>query len=107
MCYDLNMCSSCPDITLDNMMYVILRLMLLIYIAMICRVMEVLLGWFWCYFGRWLGPKTGKTLPKFLKNNLGVSQFGDLRYVRKEINYVKFLERTLLLIRGRMILSGG
>jgi len=35
------------------------------------------------------------------------SKFGSLRCVRKEISYVKRLGRTLLLIRRRMILSGG
>jgi len=44
MCYDLNMCSSCPDITLDNIMPVMLRLVLLIYIVMLCRVVDVLIG---------------------------------------------------------------
>jgi len=35
MCYDLNMYSSCQDSTVDDVMSVMFRLMLLIYIVML------------------------------------------------------------------------
>jgi len=44
VCYDLNMCSSCPDTTLDSIMPVMMRLVTLLYMVMFCQVVDVLLG---------------------------------------------------------------